>query len=70
MLAAARLVGDERAVETAVYGSSGIVTHLTTGLLADGTWFEGENYHLFAHRGLWYGVTMAERSGLHCRLHS
>ena len=31
-----------------------------TGLLADGTWYEGENYHLFAHRGLWYGVTMAE----------
>ena len=23
-------------------------------------WYEGENYHLFAHRGLWYGVTMAE----------
>ena len=22
------------------------------GLFADGTWYEGENYHLFAHRGL------------------
>ena len=34
------------------------------GLLADGTWYEGENYHLFAHRGLWYGVTMAEHAGI------
>src|SRR4029079_8277987 len=64
LLAATRLVGDERAAEAAVYGPSGIATHLTTGLLADGTWFEGENYHLFAHRGLWYGITMAERAGI------
>ena len=46
------------------YGQSGIAAHLGTGLLRDGTWFEGENYHLFAHRGLWYGVTMAEQAGL------
>ncbi len=26
------------------------------GLLDDGSWYEGENYHLFAHRGLWYGA--------------
>jgi hypothetical protein len=32
-------------------------------LLRDGTWYEGENYHLFAHRGLWYGVNVAERIG-------
>ncbi|HEX4682905.1 MAG TPA: heparinase II/III family protein, partial [Gemmatimonadaceae bacterium] len=43
---------------------SGVATHLSDGLLADGTWYEGENYHLFAHRGLWYGVQMAERAGL------
>jgi hypothetical protein len=47
-----------------VFGMSGIATHLSNGLLADGSWYEGENYHLFAHRGLWYGVTMAERAGL------
>src|SRR6185295_18143594 len=35
-----------------------------TGLLRDGTWYEGENYHMFAHRGLWYGVTLAEQAGL------
>jgi hypothetical protein len=26
------------------------------GLLDDGSWYEGENYHLFAHRGLWFGA--------------
>jgi hypothetical protein len=64
LLAAARLVGDELAAEQAVYGGSGLTTHLAQGLLVDGSWYEGENYHLFAHRGLWYGVTMAERAGL------
>ncbi|MEP6492793.1 MAG: heparinase II/III family protein [bacterium] len=64
LLAAARAVDDPRAAERAVFGPSGITSHLTNGLLADGTWFEGENYHLFAHRGLWYGVTMAGVAGL------
>jgi hypothetical protein len=64
LLAAGRMLDDPRAVETAVFGPSGIVSHLNGGLLADGTWYEGENYHLFAHRGLWYGVTMAEQAGL------
>lgn len=64
LLAASRLLADERGIESAVFGASGIVSHLGGGLLADGTWFEGENYHLFAHRGLWYGVTMAEEAGL------
>ena len=44
--------------------ASGLIAQLGTGLLADGSWYEGENYHLFAHRGLWYGVTMAEAAGL------
>jgi hypothetical protein len=64
LLAASRLLGDDGGVENAVFGPSGIVSHLGAGLLSDGTWFEGENYHLFAHRGLWYGVTMAEQGGL------
>ncbi|HTE48206.1 MAG TPA: heparinase II/III family protein [Gemmatimonadaceae bacterium] len=64
LLAAARMVDDAGAAESAVFGPSGIVSHLTTGLLPDGTWFEGENYHLFAHRGLWYGVTMAATAGI------
>ncbi len=64
LLASARLLGDDRGVEEAVYGRSGVCSHLAHGLLDDGTWFEGENYHVFAHRGLWYGVTMAEAAGL------
>jgi hypothetical protein len=64
LLAAARLLGDDRECERVVFGASGIASHLSGGLLSDGSWFEGENYHLFAHRGLWYGVTMAQRAGL------
>jgi hypothetical protein len=64
LLAAARLLGDSALAERAVHGASGIASHLSGGLLTDGTWYEGENYHLFAHRGLWYGVTMAEHAGI------
>jgi hypothetical protein len=64
LLAAARLVGDDRAAEHAVHGSSGLTYHLRNGLLGDGSWYEGENYHLFAHRGLWYSVVMAARAGI------
>lgn len=64
LLAAARLLGDRASVEHVVDGPSGILEQLSTRLLADGTWYEGDNYHLFAHRGLWYGVTMAEQAGV------
>ena len=64
LLAAARMLGDTRAAERVVFGPSGVAWQLQSGLLADGTWYEGENYHLFAHRGLWYGVTLAEQAGM------
>ena len=64
LLAAARLLGDDAAAEQAVHGDSGLTYHLRNGLLVDGSWYEGENYHLFAHRGLWYGVAMAENAGI------
>ena len=63
MLAAGALLGEAALVDRALDGPSGIGALLESALLADGTWYEGENYHLFAHRGLWYGVTMAERMG-------
>src|SRR5205085_2695383 len=44
LFAAARMLEDDAAAETAVYGSSGIISHLGDGLLPDGTWYEGENY--------------------------
>ena len=64
LLAAGRLLGDDALVDRAVFGASGIVRHLEDGLLADGSWYEGENYHLFAHRGLWYGVRLCEAAGI------
>ena len=64
LLAAARLLGDEDAADRAIHGASGLNYHLRNGLLVDGSWYEGENYHLFAHRGLWYSVSMAEQAGI------
>jgi hypothetical protein len=62
LLAASRSLHG-RLDEGALTGPSGLVAHLTSGLLEDGTWYEGENYHLFAHRGLWYGVSIATAAG-------
>jgi len=64
LLAANLLLGRPDRAARAVFDRSGISYHLERGLLPDGTWYEGENYHLFAHRGLWYGVTMAESAGM------
>jgi hypothetical protein len=64
LVAANRLLDRNELVERALFGRGGIANHIEEGLLVDGTWYEGENYHLFAHRGLWYGVTMAEAAGL------
>jgi len=63
LLAASRLL-HRRVHDAALHGPSGLVRHLTSGLLRDGTWYEGENYHLFAHRGLWYGVMIAAAAGV------
>ncbi len=63
LMAASRLLGRDDEAEATVWASSGLVTHLSEAMLPDGTWYEGENYHLFAHRGLWYCVNIAERIG-------
>ena len=64
LLAAALLLGDRAEAERSVHGEWGVSRHLASGLLVDGSWYEGENYHLFAHRGLWYGVVLAECAGI------
>ncbi|MEP7345750.1 MAG: heparinase II/III family protein, partial [Gemmatimonadaceae bacterium] len=64
LAAAGRLLGDQNRTEHSTLGAFGLTHHLRSALLPDGTWYEGENYHLFAHRGLWYGVTIAEAAGL------
>ena len=63
LIAAGLSLGDIGLVSDAIHSRSGLIAQLGTGLLADGSWYEGENYHLFSHRGLWYGVTMAESAG-------
>jgi hypothetical protein len=62
-LAVADLLDDQREWERALHAPCGLVWLLEHGLLPDGAWFEGENYHLFAHRGLWFGITLAESRG-------
>ncbi len=62
-LAAAVALGDMPAVEPMLAGPLGVHALLARGLLDDGSWYEGENYHLFAHRGLWYGVSLLESLG-------
>jgi hypothetical protein len=64
LAAASRLLDNPSHFEDAVHGPGGLIAHLEHGLLSDGTWYEGENYHLFAHRGLWYLVTIAEQAGV------
>ena len=64
LIAAAGVCGDRAAVEDRIDGSFGLVAHLSNALLEDGSWYEGENYHQFALRGLWYGVALAERQGV------
>jgi hypothetical protein len=64
LMAAALLLGDRARADRIVRAEAGVETHLAHGLLDDGTWYEGENYHLFAHRGLWYCVVLAETAGI------
>jgi hypothetical protein len=63
LVAAGTLLSRRGLVDRALEGPSGLRTHLEHALLADGSWYEGENYHLFAHRGLWYAMTIAEQLG-------
>lgn len=55
---------DEELVQSAVRGSSGLLEHLVAGFGNDGMWFEGENYHLFALRGMLVGLSFARAAGL------
>jgi hypothetical protein len=63
LAAAGVLLEDDTMVERTLVGKSGLQVHLECALLSDGSWYEGENYHFFAHRGLWYCVQIAEQHG-------
>ncbi|MEO8334596.1 MAG: heparinase II/III family protein [bacterium] len=63
LLASARMLDDRVMFDRALRGRSGLHSHLVSALLSDGSWYEGENYHFFAHRGLWYGSRIASTAG-------
>ena len=63
LLAAGICLDDRDIISRAAWGASGVHEQLSTGLLADGSWFEGENYHQFAHRGLWYCLRLMDAAG-------
>lgn len=64
LLAAALLLEQPTVAERLVLAPSGIASLIARAMLPDGSWYEGENYHVFAHRALWYGITLAESAGL------
>lgn len=63
VLSASRILGDDRTIARRLESGGGLLDLFAHGLLVDGTWYEGENYHLFAHRGLWYGSQLLDALG-------
>ena len=63
LYALGRYLGDAAMAREAAHGPSGIVAAIGSNLLADGLWYEGENYHWFALRGLVWGVEMLRTAG-------
>ena len=55
---------DEDLARRAIEGPTGLLAHLTRGFGRDGMWYEGENYHLFALRGLLTGAAWAREAGV------
>jgi hypothetical protein len=64
LAAAAVWFEDPELVQRAIEGPRGLVGHLVDGFRSDGMWFEGENYHLFALRGLLTGAGWARLAGV------
>jgi len=55
---------DEELAARAVESPTGLIAHLVRGYGRDGMWYEGENYHLFALRGLLTGAGWARQAGV------
>jgi hypothetical protein len=55
---------DEGLAASAIEGPTGLLLHLGDGFGPDGMWYEGENYHLFALRGLLVGSGWARTAGV------
>lgn len=63
-LVAAVLLGQANAALDALQAPDAVTALLLSGLGADGGWYEGENYHLFAHRGFWHLVQALTAQGV------
>ena len=63
LTALASWFGDEELAVSAIEGRTGLLGQLADGFGSDGLWYEGENYHLFALRGLLLGMTWARSAG-------
>jgi hypothetical protein len=55
---------DEELLGGALSGPAGLLAHALQGFAADGMWYEGENYHLFALRGLLIGLDWARAADI------
>src|SRR2546422_4838265 len=55
---------DEALAQRAIEGPTGLLAHLLRGFGRDGMWYEGENYHLFALRGVLAGTGWARHAGV------
>lgn len=63
LFALGSVLGEPALREGAARGPAGILATLDGGLLDDGLWYEGENYHWFALRGLAWGAEMLRTAG-------
>ena len=63
LAAIATWFGDDELAETAIQGRTGLLGHLADGFGSDGMWHEGDNYHLFALRGLLIGLRWSATAG-------
>ena len=55
---------DEDLAQRAIEGDTGVIAHLLRGFGRDGMWYEGENYHMFALRGLLIAAGWARLAGV------
>src|SRR5213079_404743 len=55
---------DAELAQRVIEGDTGLIAHLMRGYGRDGMWYEGENYHLFALRGLLTGAGWARLAGV------
>lgn len=65
MMAAGVMLDDAELFAHGIGGPHGIREQLSRAVTTDGLWFEGENYHFFALRGLQLAAEIARSQGVH-----